>query len=364
MNQVAFNNWSGEGEVNGNKGDGGGDQFGGCSSTALSVPSCYMRNPNPRSPTRPFRPAHMRYGSTTPTPQASQQESKPSLSSVLNGCRPATLAALKSPTGSASPDPHGEGAHSNDENAWATPLPGCGGAGSAKKRWLRQAISEETETESPTSAAGAGLVALNPNEALDHVTPLKKRRLARASISSETSFTPPSTPTPSAGAVAPGDGAPTDAGVPSVIDKEESTMESLSAENSQGTPPDDASVDVDAPGNALNDDDPPTPPLPPTLELARAMVGLSASFTATGDQPEAAKLSFSSMEDHFIATSALVQLHQDESFTSPNRPTWEFRAPDAQFMKSRAEAADPVAATASVPSPVDEKPKPAKRKVS
>lgn len=340
LNQVVFNNWSGDGEVNGNRDDAG------PGSAGLSVPSCYMRNPNPRSPTRPFRAAHMRYG----TPQ--QPESKPSPNSALNGCRPSTLAALKSPVGSASPDPHGEGAHSNDENAWATPLPGCGGAGSAKKRWLRQAISEETETESPTGGSGAVLGLPNSNEALDHVTPLKKRRLARASLSSETSFTPPSTPTPTAGAIASGDGVPGDAGVPSVMDKEESTVESLSAENSQ-TPPecDDGSLNETG--------DPPSPPVPPNLELAKAMVDLSASL---GAAPETPKLSFASMEEHLIATTTLAQLHQDASFHSPSRPTWEFRAPDAQFMKSRVEP-DPAASGVSQ-SAAEEKPKPAKRKVS
>ncbi|XP_045620704.2 uncharacterized protein upSET isoform X1 [Procambarus clarkii] len=67
--------------------------------------------------------------------------------------------------------------------------------GSAKKRWLRQAISEETESPQfnglcpspnsrPDSPTGGG----------DYITPLKKRRLARESMSSELSSTPPSTP--------------------------------------------------------------------------------------------------------------------------------------------------------------------------
>ncbi|KAK8720975.1 hypothetical protein OTU49_013002 [Cherax quadricarinatus] len=67
--------------------------------------------------------------------------------------------------------------------------------GSAKKRWLRQAISEETESphfnglcpspnSRPDSPTGGG----------DYITPLKKRRLARESMSSEVSSTPPSTP--------------------------------------------------------------------------------------------------------------------------------------------------------------------------
>ncbi|KAB7498660.1 Histone-lysine N-methyltransferase 2E [Armadillidium nasatum] len=68
---------------------------------------------------------------------------------------------------------------------------------SAKKRWLRQAIIDETEPQgvsfpicsspssrpdSPTGGCG------------DYITPLKKRRLARESMSSEQSNTPPSTP--------------------------------------------------------------------------------------------------------------------------------------------------------------------------
>lgn len=59
------------------------------------------------------------------------------------------------------------------------------GGGNAKKRWLRQAISEECDSpcsrpESPPS---------------EMVAPPKKRRLARESLSSEQSFTPPTTPT-------------------------------------------------------------------------------------------------------------------------------------------------------------------------
>lgn len=60
-----------------------------------------------------------------------------------------------------------------------------GGAAAAKKRWLRQAISEETESPmgcvQPTSP--------------DYVTPLKKRRLARESLEQPS---PSETPTPAA----------------------------------------------------------------------------------------------------------------------------------------------------------------------
>lgn len=74
-----------------------------------------------------------------------------------------------------------------------TPVTNCNlDNASAKKRWLRQAISEETEPgpgnyPSPNS---------RPNSPLqtDCIAPLKKRRLARASMSSEISNTPPSTP--------------------------------------------------------------------------------------------------------------------------------------------------------------------------
>lgn len=55
--------------------------------------------------------------------------------------------------------------------------------GNAKKRWLRQAISEECDSPRPESP---------PSEM---VAPPKKRRLARESLSSEQSFTPPTTPT-------------------------------------------------------------------------------------------------------------------------------------------------------------------------
>ena len=61
--QVVFNDWSGDGsEMNGVRGDAV-DGLGGSNSLplSLSVPVCYMRNPNPRSPTRPFRTAHLRY---------------------------------------------------------------------------------------------------------------------------------------------------------------------------------------------------------------------------------------------------------------------------------------------------------------
>lgn len=58
-------------------------------------------------------------------------------------------------------------------------------SGSAKKRWLRQAISEECD--SPNSRPESP-----PSEMV--VAPLKKRRIARESLSSD-NYTPPTTPT-------------------------------------------------------------------------------------------------------------------------------------------------------------------------
>ncbi|XP_018575451.1 uncharacterized protein LOC108914194 isoform X2 [Anoplophora glabripennis] len=58
--------------------------------------------------------------------------------------------------------------------------------GSAKKRWLRQAISEDHSCDSPSSRPDSPPIS-------DMVAPPKKRRLPRESISSETS--PPTTPT-------------------------------------------------------------------------------------------------------------------------------------------------------------------------
>lgn len=398
--QVVFNHWTGDGsELNGNKGDSN-DPLGGSNSLSLSVPVCYMRNPNPRSPTRPLRTAHLRYGATTT--QQSAPDSKPPYNMILNGCRPSTLASLKSSAGSASPDPHGEGGHSNDENAWAAPLPGSGGpGGSAKKRWLRQAISEETETESPVGGGGGGCLGvggLGPggivpgNEVFDHVTPLKKRRLARASMSSETSFTPPSTPTPSnVGVIGSNENVANESGLQPLMEKDESNVESLSAENSRGTPSefDDGLAEVNQTqqqqrsGGHLNESsDPPTPPLPPTLELAKGNVGLgsptngyvsetsqqmwaSQSEESVPVQPETNAVAFASADEHVNAAAALTQFHEGSLFISSSRPTWEFRAPDAQFMRCRNLSDVPDAVTTDVIQEVirEEKPKPIKRKV-
>lgn len=392
---MVFNNWSGDGsEMNGNKGDSN-DPLSGSNSLSLSVPVCYMRNPNPRSPTRPFRTAHLRYGAT-PTQQTAP-DSKPPYNMLLNGCRPSTLASLKSPAGSASPDPHGEGGHSNDENAWAAPLPGSGGAGgSAKKRWLRQAISEETETESPSGAGGClgggGLGSggiLPANEALDHVTPLKKRRLARASLSSETSFTPPSTPTPSVGIIGSNEIVANESGLQPLMEmKDESNAESLSGENSQGTPSecDDASGEVSqtqrqSDGKLNEAADPPTPPQPPTLDLAKAMVGLTSPTNGyisessqqmwstradeVGQQQMDVNVSFASADEHVNAAAALTQFHEGGRRFTSSLPTWEFRAPDAQFMRCRnaSDVPDAVAADVTQETVREEKPKPIKRKV-
>ncbi|XP_026687579.1 mucin-5AC-like [Diaphorina citri] len=59
--------------------------------------------------------------------------------------------------------------------------------GCAKKRWLRQAISEECESPRSDSPTPLG----------ESAGPLKKRRLARCSLSSDDkNFTPPTTPVP------------------------------------------------------------------------------------------------------------------------------------------------------------------------
>ncbi|KAG5888094.1 hypothetical protein JTB14_021895 [Gonioctena quinquepunctata] len=65
--------------------------------------------------------------------------------------------------------------------------------GSAKKRWLRQAISEDHSCDSPTSRPDSPPLS-------DMVAPPKKRRLPRESLSTDTS--PPNTPTGSAPAAA------------------------------------------------------------------------------------------------------------------------------------------------------------------
>lgn len=69
-------------------------------------------------------------------------------------------------------------------------LPG----GSAKKRWLRQAISEETESPQLNGLCPSPNSRPDSPTGGDYITPLKKRRLARESMSSEQSSTPPSTP--------------------------------------------------------------------------------------------------------------------------------------------------------------------------
>lgn len=61
---------------------------------------------------------------------------------------------------------------------------------SAKKRWLRQAISEETDNPGSSPNSSRPMSPVTP----ECVAPLKKRRFARSSISSEVSNTPPLTP--------------------------------------------------------------------------------------------------------------------------------------------------------------------------
>lgn len=110
-----------------------------------TLPSQYMRKSNSVVPTST--------GATTPPVQAS-----PSSSSTNFLVVPA--------------------ANGNVDNA------------SAKKRWLRQAISEETDPLSVPSPNSRP----NSPTGVECLAPLKKRRLARASMSSEVSNTPPSTP--------------------------------------------------------------------------------------------------------------------------------------------------------------------------
>jgi len=97
-------------------------------------------------------------------------------------------------TSTSSPGPHGQASPSSGLLQLGNQI---ADAGSAKKRWLRQAISEETDPlnanhPSPTSTNNS-----RPGSpVVECAAPLKKRRLARASMSSEVSNTPPSTPMP------------------------------------------------------------------------------------------------------------------------------------------------------------------------
>ncbi|XP_052285813.1 serine-rich adhesin for platelets-like isoform X2 [Dreissena polymorpha] len=80
-------------------------------------------------------------------------------------------------------------------------------AGSAKKRWLRQAMGEGTESTSGSPLPGSGCQSPNPHAMpspggsppIDFVTPLKKRRLARESMTVECGYGDLSAPTPSVG---------------------------------------------------------------------------------------------------------------------------------------------------------------------
>ena len=306
------------------------------------------------------------------------------------------MSSLKSPTGSASPDPHGEGGQSNDENSWTVPLPGSGGpGGSAKKRWLRQAISEET-TETSESMVGVGVggvggIPANANESFEHVTPLKKRRMARASLSSETSFTPPSTPTPTAHSVSLNDNNQHESmsAIMILADKEESSIESLSANdtNSQATPPDcdDMTTEAVEPSVLLSkalDQQPPLnaiEPLPALVQVTSSLTDLTPSSnfpdigessSITTDEGSQTSLDASSS----VAAPPPVVAVGECPFSSPTRLTWEFRAPDAQFMRPARQSADmssdvAVTSTTSIADAAttptgDYTPKPIKRKVN
>jgi hypothetical protein len=211
-------------------------------------------------------------------------------------------------------------------------------------------------------------------------------------MSSETSFTPPSTPTPSnVGVIGSNENVANESGLQPLMEKDESNVESLSAENSRGTPSefDDGLAEVNQTqqqqrsGGHLNEScDPPTPPLPPTLELAKGNVGLgsptngyvsetsqqmwaSQSEESVPVQPETNAVAFASADEHVNAAAALTQFHEGSLFISSSRPTWEFRAPDAQFMRCRNPSDVPDAVTTDVIQEVirEEKPKPIKRKV-
>ena len=212
------------------------------------------------------------------------------------------MASFKPSAGSGSPD-HGEGSQSNDESPWAAPLPG-GAGGSAKKRWLRQAISEETENESPPAGGLLPTIPCGVDPVLDHVTPLKKRRLARASMSSETSFTPPSTPTPThtSGSV----------DALQLADKDHSAMESLSADNSQSTPPQCEDMDVDN--------------FSARIGAGALIVGPGGCKGFTVDNLSQASWIHAPLTNDPPSTEAPPPLEPHV------RPTWEFRAPDAQFL--------------------------------
>ncbi len=314
------------------------------------------------------------------------------------------MSSLRSSLGSGSPDPHGEGGQSNDENLWTAPLPGSAG-GSAKKRWLRQAISEETETESPTRGNGVGggvlsgllgsvvgVVTVAPaTEVLDHVTPLKKRRLARASLSSETSFTPPSTPTQERGSgngsgVTSGDTVPVEAAAMMLLMQqghnteggvlkegmETHQLESLPTDQSQATPPQSEDVEVI---------DPQQTPMEPNAETFAPSTQVTAPITINAvDQEHQQCNSGASLNSDpsgwcsAEGASSLLSLRYASSegtYASPTRPTWEFRAPDAQFMRSRNaseissgnDSVAPVPDSTQITSSNEERPKPVKKKV-
>ena len=329
--------------------------------------------------------------------------------------RPSTLASLKSPSGSGSPDPHGESGQSNDENLWAAPMSGSAG-GSAKKRWLRQAISEETETESPNSGhggsscgVGVGVApAIQATEVLDHVTPLKKRRLARASLSSETSFTPPSTPTPTLerGTIGSNENTTNESMIQcstsqlsltgsTGTDKDESpNVESLSADSSQATPPqcDDGDVvenkemtAATSVGTNLSASIPTTPLAkdsaekdPSSNSSLNGFVNESQSWPLVRSATDGFDNNVNAQLDGTpaflpVEAASLLSLRysigDDTSYTSASRPTWEFRAPDAQFMKTRnpneisSQSGDASPSDAAQLSPAEGRPKPAKKKV-
>ncbi|CAL8093955.1 unnamed protein product [Orchesella dallaii] len=140
--------------------------------------------PNFRLPKKKEMMSEWRIGGGHPSPSLPSQYMRKSNTAIVNHPGVSSAAVLPSTS---------SGLTTPSNNFLSVPAPnGPLDNASAKKRWLRQAISEETD---PAAAPVP-----NSNSRPDSPTgveclaPLKKRRLARASMSSEVSNTPPSTP--------------------------------------------------------------------------------------------------------------------------------------------------------------------------
>jgi hypothetical protein len=238
---------------------------------------------------------------------------------------------------------------------------------------------------------------------LDHVTPLKKRRLARASLSSETSFTPPSTPTPTLerGTIGSNENTTNESMIQcstsqlsltgsTGTDKDESpNVESLSADSSQATPPQCEDVDVvenkkmtaaTSAGTNMSASFPTTPLAKDSAEKDQSSNSSLNGFVNESSQPWPLDNNVN-VHTQLDGTSAFLPVEaasllslrysigDDTSYTSASRPTWEFRAPDAQFMKTRnpneisSQTGDASPSDAAQLSPAEGRPKPAKKKV-